>query len=319
MKRVIIVLLAVIVLGGGYWVLSRGARPAQQELVTAGVTETEIPAVKAPNVVVADAKVVPVRSAALSMPTAGIVAEVFVREGDRVEAGAALLRLDDARQRAAVAQAAAQLQRAEANLAQLKQGPRPQEIEAAEAAVDAARAQVAKVSVAGPPLEVTIAQSELRRAQAQLEMLRLGERPENIAVGEAEVAAALAALQQAEASLREMELRAPFAGVVASLVPAVGEYVSPGTPVAWLADDSAWQIETEDLTELAVVRLRVGASVAISIDALPDLELTGRVASIKPMGENRLGDITYKVVIVPDSHDPRLRWNMTASVTISEE
>jgi hypothetical protein len=46
---------------------------------------------------VAEARVVPVQSAALSLPSGGIVAALLVREGDRVQAGQALLRLDRAR------------------------------------------------------------------------------------------------------------------------------------------------------------------------------------------------------------------------------
>ena len=40
------------------------------------------------------------------------------------------------------------------------------------------------------------------------------------------------------------------------------------------------------------------------------------MARIKPLGENKQGDIVYLVVVQPAQLDPRLRWNMTASVTI---
>jgi HlyD family secretion protein len=96
----------------------------------------------------------------------------------------------------------------------------------------------------------------------------------------------------------------------------VGEQVAPGTAVAWLADLSAWEIETDDLTELNVVRVHEEDPVTISFDALPDLKLPGRVTAIKALGENKMGDITYTVTILPDRYDGRLRWNMTASVVI---
>ena len=318
MKRVVVVVavLAVVVWGVYAFIGGNGSPPQARE--GAQTAAQSLPPVKAPNVVVADAKVVPVQSAGLSVATNGVVAEVLVREGERVKAGDVLLRVENARQEAAVAQARAQLRRAEAQLAQLNSGARPQEIDQAQAAVEAARAQLAKVRVTGPPLDITIAEAEVRRAEAQLELLTLGARPENIAAAEAEVVAAEAALQQAEAAMRETELRAPFDGTVASIAPKVGEYVTPGQAAVWLADDSTWKLETEDLTELGVVRVDVGSPVMVTIDALPDVELTGRVESIKPLGENRLGDITYRVVIVLDEHEPRLRWNMTASVTIHE-
>ena len=54
----------------------------------------------------------------------------------------------------------------------------------------------------------------------------------------------------------------------------------------------------------------------VTFDALPDLELTGRVSAVEPYGESRQGDIVYTVVVMLDRQDPRLRWNMTAKVSI---
>ena len=99
----------------------------------------------------------------------------------------------------------------------------------------------------------------------------------------------------------------------------MGEQVSPGAPVAVLADLSSWQIETDDLTELNIVRIAEGAPVLITFDAIPDLELPGKVVRIKEIGENKMGDMTYTVIIAPDQNDDRLRWNMTATVVIEPE
>ena len=96
-----------------------------------------------------------------------------------------------------------------------------------------------------------------------------------------------------------------------------GEYVEPGTAVAHLADFSAWQVETTDLTELNVARIREGAQAAVTFDAIPGLELPGTVSHIRALGENKQGDITYLVTIKLSRQDPRLRWNMTASATMA--
>ena len=84
----------------------------------------------------------PARVAGLSLPTGGIVAEVLVAEGEQVAAGQMLVRLDSARQAAAVTQAEAQLQRAQAALAELKAGLRDEERRSAQAALDAAQARL---------------------------------------------------------------------------------------------------------------------------------------------------------------------------------
>jgi HlyD family secretion protein len=77
---------------------------------------------------VAEARVVPVQSAALSLPSGEIVAAVLVREGDRVQAGQALLRLDRARAEAAVAQAQAEIAQAQAAYEKLLAGATPAEV-----------------------------------------------------------------------------------------------------------------------------------------------------------------------------------------------
>ena len=67
------------------------------------------------------------------------------------------------------------------------------------------------------------------------------------------------------------------------------------------------------------MRVREGAAATITFDALPGLELAGRVLQIRPLGENKQGDMTYTVVIQPDQLDDRLRWNMTAAVAIEPQ
>jgi len=130
------------------------------------------------------------------------------------------------------------------------------------------------------------------------------------------VAEAEAAVQQAQTSLADTELRAPFSGIVADNLVKVGEQVVAGMPVVELADLAALQVETDDLTELDVVRVQEGDRVLVTFDALQGLELTGRVVRIEPIGREKLGDITYTVVVGLDEQDARLRWNMTAVVTI---
>jgi HlyD family secretion protein len=86
-----------------------------------------------------------------------------------------------------------------------------------------------------------------------------------------------------------------------------------------IADFSQWQLVTEGLIELDIMQIREGAPATITFDALPDLELPGRVSHISSFGENTDGEITYNVIITPEEWDSRLRWNMTASVIIEPQ
>ena len=206
---------------------------------------------------------------------------------------------------------------AAAQLDDLQAGASDADVASAQAAVRQAQAQLDSVRAPARPADLAAAQAELRRAQAQLDLLKAGARAESIAAVEADVASARAAVDQARAALDETLLLAPFAGTLAELMPEVGEPVSAGMPAARLADLTSWQIETDDLTELDVVRVAEGAQALLRFDALPGVELSGRVSQIKPIGVNKQGDITYTVVIVPDQWDERLRWNMTAVATIT--
>jgi HlyD family secretion protein len=97
---------------------------------------------------------------------------------------------------------------------------------------------------------------------------------------------------------------------------APGEFTAPGAEVLLLADTSTWRIETTGLTELNVAEVAEGAPATITFDALPGVELTGRVSKIDPYGETKQGDIVYTVHMTLDQQHPGLRSNMTAKVRI---
>jgi HlyD family secretion protein len=189
-------------------------------------------------------------------------------------------------------------------------------VASARAAVTQAEAQLETLLNPVTESELAEAKAMVRQAQAQLDLMLAGAREEEIAAAEAMVAEAGAAVQQAQTSLADTELRAPFAGIVADSSAKIGEQVVAGVPVVELADLSALQVETDDLTELDVVRVQEGDEVLVTFDALQGLELTGKIVRIEPIGREKLGDITYTVVVQLDEQDARLRWNMTAVVTI---
>ena len=171
-------------------------------------------------------------------------------------------------------------------------------------------------------LDVAIAQADMAVGQAQLALaeqsyadLEDGPDPDDMAAAEARINAAETNLQAASVALENIELLAPFAGVVVDLGIKTGELVNPGQAVVVLADFSQWVVETGDLTEIEVPEISVGQAVTIVPDALPDLQLSGTVDSISDLFEEKLGDVTYTAKIRLDEGDPRLRWGMTVVVT----
>lgn len=97
----------------------------------------------------------------------GRVVEVLVKEGDRVEAGQILLRLDAAEAEARLAAARAQLAQTEATLQKVLAGPTPEQLRQAEAAAEGARQQylAAQRGARGQELAAAAAGTEAARAQ----------------------------------------------------------------------------------------------------------------------------------------------------------
>lgn len=163
-----------------------------------------------------------------------------------------------------------------------------------------------------------VAKGQLEIAQEQYEKASAG--PDPIAVENAEARIRTAEIQvaAAQARLDELDLVAPMAGILVESDLIVGKQVSPGVPLALISDFSEWYVETEDLTEIEVVDVRVGQQVTVVPDAIPDLELKGEVISISDTYEEKRGDITYIVRIKLEDFDSRLRWGMTVVVTFEE-
>jgi HlyD family secretion protein len=248
-----------------------------------------------------------------------VQAEATMRSAEQAVAQAKVT-FEDARQQEilAVQQAEAQLADARVQLAALR-SPGRAAITQQQAALDQARAALQKLQEGGTESDVAIAQAEVDRAQANLEQLTAPATRTDQAILEAAVSQAEQQLKQAELALEQATLRAPIAGTIASLNLKVGEVPSPSQAAIVLADFDHWQIETSDLTELSVVQIKVGDPATIRFDALNGVTLPGTVERIGTVGTNKQGDITYTVVIVPTAWDARLRWNMSATVTIEPE
>lgn len=217
-----------------------------------------------------------------------------------------------------VAAAEQQVALAQAALDKLRAGADAEALAAARAQLASSKAQLDKLAGEQRTGALAAAQAAVDQAQANIDRLRAGAPQGDLAVATAELQSAQAALALAQATANETELRAPFAGAVAALDVKLGEYLAAGTPAVYVADLTTWQIETTDMTELNIARVRVGSPATITFDAIPNLTLTGKVSRVRALGESKQGDITYTVTIALDKQDARLRWNMTASATVAK-
>ena len=130
--------------------------------------------------------------------------------------------------------------------------------------------------------------------------------------------AARASLEVAKASLAQATLVAPYDATIISVHIIPGELVQPDQAVITLAALDKLQIETTDLSQRDISKIKIGQSATVFIDAL-NTEFSARVIAIAPRADIRGGDVIYKVTLAFDDLPDGLLWGMTAEVTITTQ
>jgi HlyD family secretion protein len=181
---------------------------------------------------------------------------------------------------------------------------------------DVARSQYDRLVKGATAEEIRVGEANVLSAQAQLDRVKAGARPEALAVGQARVDQAQAAVQQAQAALASASLTAPFAGTVAAVNINPGETVGAGVPVITLGDLANLRLETDDLSETSVGKVRVGQTVVVAFEAMPAKDFKGKVTRIAPIATQRQGGTNFTVTVEVDGLDPSLRWGMTGHIEI---
>ncbi|MFN6478759.1 efflux RND transporter periplasmic adaptor subunit [Nostoc sp. DedQUE07] len=118
--------------------------------------------------ITASGKVVPVQSVNISPKNPGVLSQLYVEQGDRIQQGQILARMDSAGIEAQRSQYRANLAQSQAQLAQALAGSRPQEIAQARARLAQAQAQLAAAKAGNRPQEIAQSQSQVDAAQARV-------------------------------------------------------------------------------------------------------------------------------------------------------
>jgi RND family efflux transporter MFP subunit len=233
----------------------------------------------AQRVVIASAVLVPARISELGFLISGIAREVPVKEGDSVTTGQTLIVLDTPDLEFAVTEAQAALRAAQA-----------------EATVQSYRR--VEVQRNGKTFYVAAPAEARQRLDAEIQRAQV-------------------ALEIAQINRAENTLTAPFDGVIASITVIPGEFVESDQAILTLATLNELQIETTDLSERDITRVKMGAPVKITIEALNE-SFDGKVIAVSPIADTVGGDVTFKVTIAFDEQPKNLLWGMTAEVNIGE-
>jgi RND family efflux transporter MFP subunit len=120
-------------------------------------------------------------------------------------------------------------------------------------------------------------------------------------------------LDLAEKSLEDCEIRAPFAGRIAMLIPEVGEQVAPGMPMAAVVDLSSVLIRSS-VSERDAVRVHKGMRVDIYIPALNNQRFEGEIYSVGVRSDRITRSFPIKIRIL--NTEGRLLSGMSARSSI---
>lgn len=257
----------------------------------------------------------------------GRVAQVLVVEGARVKAGDALVQLEDQESHAALAQARAAEQQAEARLAGLRASGRTASqagLAQAQASAQAANASLARAQQLVAQGFYSAAQlDEARRAaavaQAQASSARAqvqanADAGTDVVQAQAQLDVARAGTQAAQARLAQATLRAPADARVLLRAVEPGQIVQPGKALLSLALAGPTQLVAQ-VDERFLEQLRPGQNASVVADAFPGQRFAAQVLSLAPAVDAQRGAIEVKFALKGAAPE-FLREDMTLSVEV---
>lgn len=204
----------------------------------------------------------------ISADITGRITRIGVREGDLVQKGQFLLQIDPTIYQAAVSRAEALVASSQSGLVQ------------SQATMDQAQRALTRAQQLRQSDSTLISAEALETAQTSYDVANA-----NFEASKAQVNQARAGLQEARDNLSKTRLIAPMAGRIVRLAVEEGEVAVPGTfsretgLLMTIADLSVILAKVQ-VDETDVVRLHLGDSVEVTIDAFPDTSFTGRVTEI---------------------------------------
>jgi HlyD family secretion protein len=280
----------------------------------------------------------------------GRILELPVEEGDRLDTGDVVARLDPRELELQLARLRAERAAADVQVRLLLAGSRLEDIRQAEAQVDAAIADVAAASAELKAAETDLgrfdallasnagsrkqrddaaartdlarerergARERVRAAREVLARLQAGPRSEEIQAARARVAGADAQIALVEKSLGDTTVAAPVSGIVTEKLVDAGETVPPRTPLLVVTDrDHAWA--NLFVPEPMIPRLRLGQPATVLTDA-GDEGLSGSVTYISPRAEftprnvqtaDERSKLVYRIKVAVDNRDGVLKQGM---------
>lgn len=313
-KKWLAPLLALVLAGGGvgaYFALRAPAKTNTGAVLTAhsgNLVETAS----------ASGKIEPTVQVEVKSKASGAVAELLVKEGDRVDAGQLLVRLDKKDAQRALDSAKLALDRAKADITSTQASLRVAQLDVENDKATQATAQKAFDMGLGTAEAVRNATHATSVASANLSVKSAQLTSNNLSLKSAQLA-----VDDAETQLENTDIYAPMAGTILAIPVEVGTIVSSaltnvngGTSVLTLADLSKLRV-IGSIGEALVGKVAPEQAVDIRVDAFPSRVFKGVVDRVSPLGTEVSNVVTFDVEIrITDENQSMLRSGMSADVEI---
>src|SRR5277367_3040550 len=287
---------------GLWWWARPGAVPVHLVAATAIAGEG---AAAAGSILDASGYVVARRQATVASKITAKMVELDIEEGDHVNAGQIIAKLDDTNIRAALNQASAQLEYAKAGLAETQ-------VNLTNAERDYQRQKTLM-------LGHFVSQSTVDNAQTTVDATRA-----QLATQHSNVDVFARAVSVAERNLDDTIVRAPFSGIVTVKAAQPGEMVSPvsagggftRTGIGTIVDMDSLEIQV-DVNENFINRVRPEQQATAKLNAYPDWQIPAHVIAVIPTADRSKGTVTVRIAM--DQKDPRVLPEMGVRVSFLAE
>lgn len=296
-------------------------------------------------------KVLPVHNADVRAEVEGIIEEIRVDEGDRVNKGDLIARLSERDYRAELNKVEAELEEKRAKLKMLRAGRRQEEIELARREVETAKVTIEKAEerlkygkkyleifkrsfeeklvvsrkqleeaeeqVAVRVKELEEARGKLEEAKGKLNVLLAGSRPEEIKAAEAEIVRLEAQQRYLQEQLRLVRVLSPTSGVITTqkLKEKIGQYVKKGDFIAKVHELKTVTAEIP-VSEKEIADVKVGQQVVLKARAYPEETFYGRVTAIGAAAIREEGRSVVTVTTEIENASRLLKAEMTGNAKV---
>jgi len=234
------------------------------------------------------------------------VEEVLVEEGESVEEGQVLAKLDMSEWARALKELENQITTKKRDLLQAQIN-----LENAEYALDTAKEETTTSIVGDVVVKESADSREIDMKELQVELAKGRVEDAKESLGEAQQE-----LEEAQAT--SPEVTAPFAGFITTVNVEGGDEVKTGTVAVSIADPNKFEADIV-VSEMDILQVKLGGEAWVQVDATPGLSLPAKITHISPTATIQSGVVNYKVKVEVESLETAMQQRQQATQQATQQ